>query len=229
MLFVSSESQLLLHALHEGMGDGDDGRVEMEFNEFDGLAGRLKMDKLTFSLTICHPVVMSCIDRCKQKYSFADLSIDNQSLKLSCNLKTASTKAFDHFLEEHAIVISKLRRNIVAASLEMAMDNQNDGRQTAKQKIVLNNKTREALWVFGKEDRVIVTLALVIDDPTERTFAETFLKELVDTRSLPDYQSAPSVSVSESFPPELAGEDLIANAVFITFGILSYIYMVIYL
>lgn len=74
------------------------------------------------------------------------------------------------------------------------------------------------MWVIGHEDRVQVIQSVYLSEEAEQILSATFFKELQDTRALPGYQSAPSVSVNHELPPELVGQDHWPGMNYVSFG-----------
>ena len=85
---------------------------------------------------------------------------------------------------------------------------------------MLKASSKESMWVIGHSDRILVITSMHVKEEAEVSLSATFLKELVDTRGLPGYQSAPSVSVNLELPVELVGEEHRPGTIYITFGTL---------
>lgn len=111
-----------------------------------------------------------------------------------------------------------MRRNILAGPIEDAIANQEQSRPTPLTRTILKESSQESMWVIGHEDRVQVIQSVLLSEEAEQILSATFFKELVDTRALPGYQSAPSVSVNNELPPELVGQDHHPGMTYISFG-----------
>ena len=115
--------------------------------------------------------------------------------------------------------IAKLRINIATAPLLDAIES-NSNSNTKPKKIVTKPSTGEAMWIVPMSDnRVGVHFAIKWRDQDEACLGNTFLKELVDTRALPNNQNAPIVGYSDNVPVDLVGEDVLPGATYISIGI----------
>lgn len=121
-------------------------------------------------------------------------------------------------VEENKKAIARLRRHVLGFALESAMAKQDNAMGMDSVRVPLKGQ-HEAMWVLGQEDRVLVTMSVLVEEQQERTLAATFLKEMADTRTLPGHQSAPSFSYSTRPPPEVQVSGPPLDGVFyLTFG-----------
>ena len=119
--------------------------------------------------------------------------------------------------------IAKLRINIAIAPLLDAIELCDKHESTKPTKIVIKASTGEAMWIVPMSDnRVGVHFAIKWRDQDEACLGNTFLKELVDTRALPNNQNAPIVGYSDNVPVDLVGEDALPGATYVSIGIVPF-------